>query len=224
MKYENIDAFAERVGKSRRTIFRFYTKNPELKIETKKKGKRLIPIAHRKFWNSEILFDENKTLSDSNRMMRNLLDYLNENKNQLANKFWGLDWSYFVSVDYKHERSKNYSITMMNKLYEMLEEKYGKETTIRIFFTTEPFANRNNGQHNHLMIYVENEILGKVVLSQIKKFFQHDRVDSSDYTKYKGGLFYMMKKGAQGMDWDILGNNLAIEGIKYEGKGYTKAI
>lgn len=224
MKYEDIDTFAERVGKNRRTIFRFYEKYLELKSETKKKGKRLIPIAHEKFWNPEMLFEENKTLSDSNRMMQNLLDYLHENKNPLANKFWGLDWSYFVSVDYKHERNKNYSISMMNKLYEMLEKKYGKDTTIRMFFTTEPFANRNNGQHNHFMIYVENKTLGKGVLNEIKKFFQHDRVDSSDYTKYKGGLFYMTKEGTQGTDWDILGNNLTIEGIKYENKGYKKAV
>lgn len=224
MKYENIDAFAKRVGKHRRTIFRFYNKNPELKNETKKKKERLIPIEHKKYWNPELLFENNKLLSEENRMMRNLLEYLHDNKNPLANKLWGLDWSCFVSVDYKHERSKNYSITMMNKLYSVLEEKYGKQTTIRVFFTTEPFANRNNGQHNHIMIYVENKALVELVLSQVKKFFKYDRVDSSNYTKYKGGLFYMMKEGTQGIDWDILGNNLVEEGLKYENKGYSKAV
>ena len=225
MKYENIDAFAERVGKSRRTIHRFYNKNPELKQDRKKKGRKVIyPINHAKFWNTEVMFDENKTLNDSNRKMRNLLDYLHENKKPLANKFWGLDWTYFVSVDYKHERSKNYSITMMNKLYELLNEKYGDKTTIRVYFTTEPFANRNNGQHNHIMIYIENELFKKLVLNQIKKFFKYDRVDNSDYTKYEGGLFYMAKEGTQGTDWDILGNNLVKEGIKYENKGYQRAV
>ena len=117
MKYENIDAFAERVGKSRRTIHRFYNKNPELKQDRKKKGRKVMyPINHAKFWNTEVMFDENKTLNDSNRKMRNLLDYLHGNKNALANKFWGLDWTYFVSVDYKHERSKNYSITKIIEL------------------------------------------------------------------------------------------------------------
>jgi hypothetical protein len=225
MKYEHIEKFATRVGKTRRTIYRFYNKNEDLREQTKiKNGKRFIPIEHKKFWNTEVLFDENKNLSDSNHNMRNLLDYLHDNRNPLANKLWGFDWSNFVSIDYKFERSKNYSITMMNKLYEMLDEKFGDNTTIRIFFTTEPFANRNNGQHNHMMIYIKNEVFTKLVLNEIKRFFKNDRVDSSKYNKYKGGLFYMMKEGMQGVDWDILGNKLEKEGIGYENKGYTKAV
>ena len=52
MKYEHIDKFAERVGKTRRTIYRFYNRNKDLQEQTKKKsGKRLIPLEHKKYWN-----------------------------------------------------------------------------------------------------------------------------------------------------------------------------
>lgn len=220
MKYENINEFAKRVGKTRRTIYRFYNKNTDLQEETKKKsGRRLIPITHKKYWNTDILFDENKTLVKDNREAKNLIDYLYENDNPLAIKFWLMKWSMFVSVDYKHERNKTYCFSMMSKLYEKLEKDYGDYTVLRMFFVTEPFANRNNGQHNHVTLYVSNEKLRPVILHDINQFFKYDRVDSSDYTKYKGGLFYMMKEGMQGEDWDILGNNLIEEGKKHENKG-----
>jgi len=219
MKYENIEKFAKRVGRSGRTIYRFYNANSDLKEQTKKKnGRRTIPIEHKKFWNTEILFDDNKALNKDSREAKNLIGYLYKNDNPLAIKFWHMKWSMFVSVDYKHERNKTYCFSMMQKLYEELEKKYGGNTTLRMFFVSETFANRNNGQHNHAVLYVSNEKLRPVILHDIYQFFKHDRVDGSDYTKYKGGLFYMMKEGMQGIDWDILGNNLAKDGEAHENK------
>lgn len=224
MKYENIEKFAKRVGVTPRTIYRFYNKYPELKEETKKKGKRLYPIEHKKYWKSELLFENNVKLVKDNREVKKLIDYLYDNENPLATKYWYMKWSLFVSIDYKHERNKSYCFTMMSHLYRRIESEFGNDTTIRMFFVTEPFANRNNGHHNHIVIYLGKESLKSWVLKLIKSFFSNDRVDSSDYNKYKGGLFYMMKNGIQGEDWDILGNNLAIEGMQYENKGYKKAI
>ena len=221
MKYENINKFAKRVGRSGRTIYRFYNKNVDLREETKKKGgRRLIPLTHKKYWNTDILFDDNKTLVKDNREAKNLIDYLYKNDNPLAIKFWHMKWSMFVSVDYKYERSKTYCFSAMSALYEELVKKYRNDTVLRMFFVTEPFANRNNGQHNHASLYISNEKLRPVILHDINQFFKYDRVDCSDYTKYKGGLFYMMKQGMQGEDWDILGNHLTKEGIKYEDKGH----
>ncbi|NOY48467.1 MAG: hypothetical protein GXO84_09815 [Chlorobi bacterium] len=225
MRYENIDEFADRVERKRRTIFRFYKDNPELKLETKKKGvKRIIPITHEKYWKSDLLFEENKKLIDDNIMMENLLNYLYQNDKPLANHFWGFDWSYFIGINYKDDRSKDYCITKMNKCYEMLQGKYGHETTIRLLFSTEVFSGRDFGEHNHVVLYVKNKTLRKVVLNKMKAFFKNDRFYSDEYCRYKGGIHYMLKEGVQGEDWDILGNNLKAEGIKYENKGYKKAV
>jgi len=224
MKYEKIEKFAKRVGVSTRTIHRFYNKYPELKEETKGKRPKLYPIEHKKFWKSELLFENNIRLVKDNREAKNLIDYLYNNDNPLAIKFWYMKWSMFVSIDYKYERNKTYCFTKMSHLYQNLADKFGNDTRIRMFYVTEPFANRNNGQHNHIALYTEQESLKPQILKRIKKMFRNDRVDSSDYCKYKGGLFYMMKNGIQGEDWDILGNNLIQEGIEYEDKGYQKAV
>lgn len=224
MKYENIEKFAKRVGKSTRTIHRFYNKYPELKMEAKGERPKLYPIEHKKYWKSELLFENNLKLVKDNREAKNLIDYLYNNDNPLAIKYWHMKWSMFVSVDYKYERDKTYCFTKMSHLYAKLESEFGDKTTIRMFFVTEPFANRNNGQHNHITLYIGDESLKPIIIKEIKQFFRNDRVDISDYNKYKGGLFYMMKNGIQGEDWDILGNNLVKEGIEYENKGYAKAI
>ena len=42
-------------------------------------------------------------------------------------------------------------------MYEHLLSKYGDETGVRIFFTTEPFANKA-GYHNHFVIHIEKKI------------------------------------------------------------------
>ena len=50
MKYETIKEFTKTVKKSRSTIYRFYTKNPDLFAETKLENrKRIIPITHQKY-------------------------------------------------------------------------------------------------------------------------------------------------------------------------------
>ncbi len=97
---------------------------------------------------------------------------------------------------------------MMHGLYDKLIEHYGDRTEIRLFFTTEPFANRN-GYHNHFAIYISNKTLIEAITDEISLYFEYDRADSSLYNKYKAGLFYMAKKGLVSEDWDILGNRLS---------------
>jgi hypothetical protein len=225
MKYESINEFATRVGKTRRTIFRFYNKHVDLQAETKKRGgKRLIPINHKKYWNCELIFDEHKKLVKDYRLTKNLLDYLHENDKPLANKFWGMEWTYFIGINYKYVRNKDYCVSMMNCLYERLNKKYGAKTTIRMFFTTEPNDDRIDGAHNHVVLYVKNEKMKQLVMNAIIKYFKNDRVFYDDYNKYKGGFHYIMKYGIQDEDWGFDGNNLEKEGVKYENKGFQKAI
>jgi len=220
MRIENIDEFAKRVNRKRRTIFDFYSKNLELKLETKKKGiRRYIPVEHEKYWKSEILFENYKEICDEDKMKKNLLDYLFQKDKPLANYFWGFEWTYFIGINYKDDRSKDYCISKVQRCYEMLHKTFGHQTGLRLLFSTEAFSGRDFGQHNHAVLYVENKSLRNVVLSKMRKYFKDDRFYSDPYSRYKGGIHYMLKEGVQGIDWGIFGNNLKQEGIDYEDKG-----
>ena len=102
---------------------------------------------------------------------------------------------------------------MMDSLYETLLERYGDRTTIRLFYTTEPFANRN-GYHNHFVLYISNKSMEDAILDDINLYFEYDRSENKIYDPYKAALFYMIKNGIHGDDWDILGNNLEADGEK----------
>lgn len=205
MKYEKVKDFTKRSKSSKSTLYRFYKRNPEYWQETKlKNNKRLIPMVHARYFNSELMFDENKVLTQENQCMRNLIDCLMD-KDSLAQTLWYMDWSFFVTIAYKSERNKISCFKMMNALNEELVKKYGDDTEIRIFFTTEPFTNRV-GYHNHLALYVSNDKYHERVLEDIRAFFSYDRVDVGIYDKYQAGLFYMTKEGLVNEDWDILMN------------------
>lgn len=143
MKYENIEAFIRSTKTSKSTIYRFYKKNEDLFSETKMpNGKRMFPVQHARYFNSELMFDENKTLRQENQSMRSLLDCLAD-KNSLQHTFWLMDWSFFFTVAYKSDRNTNSCFKQMHSLYNHLSLKYGNSTELRMFFTTEPFTNRN---------------------------------------------------------------------------------
>jgi len=207
MKTEKVNDFAKRINKSRSTIYRFYNKNLDLKSKTKKeKRNRMIPIEHAKYFDSEIMFDENKELKSINKSMKNLIDCLVD-KDSLQSRLWYMDWSFFMTVAYKSERNKKSCFRQMNAMYDMILEKYGDETDIRLFFTTEPFTNRK-GHHNHFVLYIQDKRLYEQVADEIKSHFNYDRVDCVPYNKYEAGIFYISKEGLVNEDWDILGNNL----------------
>ena len=210
MKHENLKEFIASTKTSKSTIYRFYRKNKELFEETKmKNGKRVFPIEHLKYFDSEIMFEENKVLKMENQSMRNLIDCLVD-KNSLQYRLWQLDWDFFFTIAYKSDRNKKSCFRQMHSVYETLISKYGDETGVRIFFTTEPFKNRT-GFHNHFVLHVENKKLHQQIVEEIKRHFSYDRVDVGIYDKYKAGLFYVSKDGLVNEDWDVLGNNLGKE-------------
>ena len=207
MKYENITEFKITTKASKSKVYRFYKKNVELFNETKlRSGKRLFPVDHARYFDSEIMFDENKLLRQENKSMRNLIDCLVD-KDSLQYRLWQLDWSYFVTVAYKSERTQKSCFKQMHALYEHLEKKYGEPTALRLFFTSEPFNNRK-GYHNHLVLNITNKKLHEKIITEIQNYFSYDRVDVGIYDPYKAGIFYMSKQGIINEDWDILGNNL----------------
>jgi len=208
MQIENIKEFEKRTNNSKSTIYRFYRKNPELWKETKLKGnKRLFPVTHAKYFDSEIMFDENKLLVQENRSMKNVIDCIIE-KDSLQARLWFMEWSFFVTVAYSHERNKKSCYRMMNGLYDELINKYGEMAEIRMFFTTEPFTNRN-GFHNHFVIYCSDKKLNELIQDEIEAYFYGNRVQTEPYNRYEAGLFYMVKNGLVNEDWDILGNRLS---------------
>ena len=215
MKYENITEFKITTKVSKSKVYRFYKRNEELWRETKlKSGKRLFPSDHARYFDSEIMFDENKMLRQENQSMRNLIDNLVD-KDSLQYRLWQLDWSFFITVAYQLERNKKSCFRQMHALYEHLEQKYGDSTALRLFFTSEPFTNRK-GYHNHLVLYVANTQLREEILTEIQNFFNYDRVDVGIYDKYKACVFYMSKDGIVNEDWDILGNNFKQDGLQFE--------
>lgn len=207
MKYEDLKEFIISSKKSKSTIIRFYKKNDELSLETKmKNGKRYYPKEHVRYFDSEQMFDDNKVLRLENQSMRNLIDCLVD-KDSLQYKLWQMNWDFFFTIAYKSDRNKKSCFRQMHSMYESLISKYGDETGIKIFFTTEPFTNRI-GYHNHFVLHVENKKLHQQIVEEIQNYFSYDRVDCGVYDKYKAGLFYVSKDGLVNEDWDIIGNNL----------------
>ena len=208
MNYEKNQTFVKKAGISRSKLYRFYDNNPELFNETQfKKNRRLIPEKHYKYFDREKLFEENKS-------MRNLIDCLRD-KQTIPYRFWYLDWSYFMTISYKLERSKDSCSSRMRQLYTFIQNTYGDKTGLRIFFSSEPHDNRK-GYHNHLLLNIQNRSLHKPILDIINKEFKNDKVDYSTYDYYKGAVYYTSKKGLQGTDWDFDGNKLKEEGLGYE--------
>lgn len=221
--YKKVNEFLKIIKKGKSTLYRFYRKNEEIFNETKfQKNKRYIPESHAKYFDSEILHDENKLLSQQNGCMKNLINCLVD-KDSLQRRLWMMDWSFFCTVAYKAERNQKSCYKMMHAMYDMLVEKYGDDTTIRLFFTTEAFANRA-GYHNHFVLYIHNAKLREQAVEDIKAFFSFDRLDFSVYDKFQAGMFYLAKEGLVNEDWDILGNNLKDENLSDEIKTNSTAI
>lgn len=213
MKYENIIKFQNTTKASKSKIYRFYKKNQELFLESKlKNGKRLFPSEHARYFNSEIMHDDNKILRQENSSMKNLINCLMD-RNSLSTRLWYLDWSFFFTIAYQTDRNKRSCFRQMHGLYEYLDNKFGEETNLRVFFTTEQFIDRV-GYHNHFVIHIINEKLHQEIVAEIQNYFEYDRVDVTNYDKFKAGLFYVAKTGLVNEDWDILGNNLKEDGLK----------
>jgi hypothetical protein len=123
-----------------------------------------------------------------------------------------LDWDYFVTIAYEDNLSSQKCFAAMNELYEYMEA-YAFSATTRMFFTTEPFANRY-GHHNHLVIKTKGN--KEMVEKFIKKYAPNGRIHIKPYDPFLAGVFYSAKEKHKGDDWDLLGNNLKAEGAILE--------
>ncbi|MFH6767475.1 hypothetical protein V8G56_01910 [Gaetbulibacter aquiaggeris] len=209
--YVKNQEFIKRAGISRSKLYRTYQESPELWDETTiKNGKRVIPEKHYKYFDRELLYRDNKS-------MRNLLDCLQDPKS-LPYRLWYSEWTFFITISYKLDRTKEACANRMRQLYDRLETIYGGDTGLRMFFTSEPFTNRK-GFHNHVIIYIENKSLKWKIKKAIEEeLAKRDKIDLSNYDHRLGAIFYISKEGLNDTEWDLLGNNLKQEGIDYESK------
>lgn len=213
MRIENLKEFINTTKKSKSTIIRFYKKNPDLFKKTiLKNNKRYYPEEHVKYFDSEIMYQENKELSLQNKSMKNLINGLMD-RDSLPTRLWYLDWSYIFTIPYKAERNKKSCYKQISGLYELLEDKYGNETTIRLFFTTESFSERR-GYHNHFILHIGNKKLHEKIVKVVREYFSFDRIDMHNYDPFQGNLFYIAKTGLINEDWDLFGSNLVKDGLK----------
>lgn len=208
--YVNSQEFIKRAGISRSKLYRTYKESPEIWRETTiKNGRRLIPEKHLKYFDRELLYQDN-------RSMRNLMDCLRD-KESLPYRLWYLDWTYFITISYRLLRDKDACASRMRQLYDEIENEFGNQTKLRMFFTSEPFINRK-GYHNHVILNVKEKRHRNAVLKLVKEAFKYDRIDKVPYDYRLGAIFYTAKKGLDGTEWDLLGNNFEQEGLDYESK------
>ena len=218
MKYEKIEEFAKRVDVTRRTIFRFYSKNSKLKEETKIENRcRVIPISHKRFWNVDELFESNKLLNNDNRMMSNLLRAL-QTGNILIRKLWFLKWSHIITIC-PEVCSKDYCRSRISQFYDEINEMYGKKTKLRIFFNSERYSS-GIGYHTHIILNIENKKLQPIIIEHLENYFQSDKIEVDEYDFKKGFLFYSIKNrnDFKTTSWELNGNNLEKEGVTDEDK------
>lgn len=216
MKYEKVNDFAKRVNVTRRTIFRFYAKNPKLKEETKMKNRlRIVPISHKRFWNVDELFESNKAYNEANRMMSNLLLAL-QTGNPLVKKLWFLKWTHIITISPKGG-SLEYCTNRILQFYSEIDEKYGEKTNLRMLYNSERFSG-GSGYHSHIVLNIENKKLQPKILKHLEQYFKDDRIELDKYDYKKGFLFYSIKNSEdfKTISWGFDGNNLKKEKLDYE--------
>lgn len=213
MHLYNLKETSEKTGVSRATIYRFYEKHPDLWAETKIKiKKRLIPEEHLSLITKTNIYTKHLALEKDVTQLRKLVNVL-AGPDSIQLKLYQMGWDYFGTIAFKKEFNKSQSFHRMLQAYDHITAIHGKKTGIRIFFTVEPFTNRE-GTHIHFVLKVDNPLIAAAVIAEIKYYFAGNRIDIRSYDKYKAGVYYMSKKGLKGDEWDILGNNLSNTGDK----------
>ena len=201
MKYYTKEEFIEKSKVSCSTIDRFYRQYPDIAKERKEEGKRKdIPEQHLKYFDQNLMI---KTDQEKDRKIDSLqkIIWLSRDENSLAAKLWHQDWVIFGTVSYRTDYSKDTCYIKMVKMYNQLKENL-YDIDLRFFFTTESFDVRG-GNHNHFVINCNYRNVNHVK-DFIKKHFRWDRIDQRKYNPEEAAIFYIMKEGLQGTDWDYL--------------------
>ncbi|MCG3165163.1 MAG: hypothetical protein POELPBGB_00925 [Bacteroidia bacterium] len=155
----------------------------------------------------EFLSPEVFELINDNRQQARAIECMHSN-GTLEQHLSFLEWNYFITISYKDSLQKEKCFSAMHEFYEYLNA-YSFDSTNRIFFTTEPFANRT-GHHNHFVLKVD---MNKDDLNAfMEKYLPTGIIDIIPYDYQKAGIFYICKNGKTEEDWDLMGNKLHEEG------------
>ena len=201
MKYYTKEEFIEKSKVSCSTIDRFYRQYSEIGNERKEVGKRKdIPESHLRYFDRNLMI---KSDQEKDKKIKNLqkIIYLARDKNSLAAKLWYMDWVIFGTVSYRTDYTKDTCYNKMVKMHDQLKNNLD-DSDLKLFFTTESYDVRG-GNHSHFVINCNYQNINKVN-QFIETHFNWDRVLLAEYTPEEAGLFYIIKDGLQGTDWDYV--------------------
>jgi len=223
-KFIELKAFAKMAGVSTKTVVRkrnkdlSKNKNVDLYVMKRPQKYSVKLLEHYLSPYCRDILDENKMLKNiikedkyKKEQLRRTIKCFNE-KGTLQHHLSQLDWTYFVTISYAKTISKSNCFDCMHRVYNDLV-KIKNSTDVRMFFTTEQFANRT-GFHNHVILKFEN---GK---NFVEEFFRKNtpraRIDVQLYNNELAGVFYICKEGLGDEDWDLMGTNLKKDGDSLE--------
>lgn len=147
-------------------------------------------------------------LTEENRQQKNTIDCLSS-PGTLQYHLSHLEWDYFITISWEQNFNKDRCRSEMDSLYEDLCN-YGFNGKNRMFYSTEPFTNRK-GCHNHFALKLEGS--NPITIKEfIEKNSPRAIIDVKKWDNYKAGMFYIVKEGLNGCDWDLHGNDLTSEG------------
>lgn len=203
----NLKETSKQTGVSRATIYRFYERNPELWDETViKTKKRLIPESHLNKIVKSNIYAKALAYEEQIEQLKRLVKLLKD-PNTTQYRLYQLDWDWFGTIAFKNIYEKEYCFHSFQQAFYKILDEFGLKTDIRIFFTVEPFTNRK-GCHIHFILSVSRPAFTKTILDILNDYFKGNRIEIVKYDPFKAGIYYISKNGMQGIDWDILGNNL----------------
>ncbi|MDR5591895.1 hypothetical protein [Christiangramia sp. SM2212] len=202
MKYYSMNEFLNKIEVSRSTVSRFYSKYTQKADERKPSGKRLlIPETHIKYFNFDLMLEDEARINKRMRNMEKLLDCI-RHKEDMPTFLFQMEWNIFGTISYRDELSSKSSYNRMQKIWNKIETKYKVNNSLRMYFTTEHYGIRD-GHHNHFVIYSENKKYLEDINLMIKNMNKFDRVDLEEYDPYDSGIYYISKDGNKGERWDI---------------------
>lgn len=209
MNLYNLKEVSQKTGMSRASIYRFYERNTELWEQTKiKLKKRLIPESHLSLITKTNIYTTALRLEKEKEQLKRLVDLLS-NPNTIQYRLYQMDWDFFGTISFKNDLNQKACYHQMSQAFDYIVGLYGKEIKLRIFFTVEPFYNRN-GNHIHFILKLGNGLFKNTITEELKSFFMKDRLDFKKYDKYQAGIYYASKHGLQGENWDIFGNDFKV--------------
>lgn len=215
-EYYETQEFAEIANISLKTLSRLKKQLLQDNPKTKKVKYKSKPFKYHYTLLKKYLSPSAYNLFLENKSLRNTIKCLKQ-PDTLAHKLFQMDWTWWCTIAYKEELSADSCSRHMDTFYNQIENVYGENTDLRIYYTTESFSSQE-GHHNHFVMNVSDISQHYSIKQDLESYFKGNRIDIQKYDEELPCIFYSEKQGLKGINWNIYGNNLTQEGIKYEVK------